>query len=203
MIRSRWKSLRDYYRNELKKIEKREGNQTEGSRCSLSGWPYMESMSFVRDQVNTRGRKRMSAQSKTSLIKCEPTENAEEVEFEDVYEDDSTTNQEEGETADTPPTPVSAVNPLECGTKRSLMPEDTHNCDTTVVKKNKLALLETTTSSAETEDSDLMFLKSLLPDIKSLPRTRRLQLRLRFQQLVCEAVEEMEATTSVSYNSGH
>jgi hypothetical protein len=45
------------------------------------------------------------------------------------------------------------------------------------------------------EDDDLLYLKSLLPYIKSLPRITRLRLRSKFQELIIQELEEMETST--------
>ncbi|KAJ4431047.1 hypothetical protein ANN_19640 [Periplaneta americana] len=51
-------------------------------------------------------------------------------------------------------------------------------------ERKRIALLET----ASEEDVDMMFLQSLLPDIKSLLRTEKLRLRMDMQKLVYETV---------------
>jgi hypothetical protein len=59
------------------------------------------------------------------------------------------------------------------------------------LEKRKLELLGK--DSEREEDEDLLFLKSLLPDIKSLPRWRKRRLRLKIHQLVIQEMEEAES----------
>jgi hypothetical protein len=52
--------------------------------------------------------------------------------------------------------------------------------------------LELQEKDLERDDEDLLFLRSLLTDIKSLPRWRKHRLRLKMDQLVIEEMEGAE-----------
>jgi hypothetical protein len=59
-----------------------------------------------------------------------------------------------------------------------------------MIEKRKLDLSERDIEG--NEDDALLFLKSLLPDIKSLLRWRERRLRLKFQEFVTNEVDEAE-----------
>lgn len=49
------------------------------------------------------------------------------------------------------------------------------------------------------DDDDMHFFHSLLPDVRSLPRSEKLMLRIEMQRLVCNAVTRHEMRMSVSH----
>jgi hypothetical protein len=80
--------------------------------------------------------------------------------------------------------------------KKRLRPEVESYEEIIALEKRKLDILDR--ECAREEDDDLLFLKSLLPHIKSLPRTRNLRLRSTFQDLLIQGLEQVENSSRLS-----
>lgn len=54
-IRKKWKSLRDVFGKELKKVpDRRSGDEAPPNYETYTTWPYFESMLFLKDQMRPR-----------------------------------------------------------------------------------------------------------------------------------------------------
>jgi hypothetical protein len=86
--------------------------------------------------------------------------------------------------------------------KKRLRPEVesliTKNEEIIALEKRKLDILDTECARAECACDLLLFLKSLLPHIKSLPRTTKLCLRSTFQDLLIQELEQVKNSSRLS-----
>lgn len=62
------------------------------------------------------------------------------------------------------------------------------------LEAKKIKLLQ----NEEKDDEDLMFLKSLLPDLKSLSRPQKIRTKIKFQEILYNEVMNIKPTTSTS-----
>jgi len=65
------------------------------------------------------------------------------------------------------------------------------------LEKKKIKLLQ----SEEKDDEDLMFLKSLLPDLKSLSRAQKMRTKIKFQEILYNEIMNNEPPTSTQHSS--
>lgn len=185
--------MRDYYRLELRKLEKQKSGSGSNHATPNSSWPHFAIMSFLKDILKSgTGCTGLSEETYPQNPQCEVT----------VYD------------ADDSQVPVIKSEPSVQSTRQSLIASNeelsapkkkrprpgTENIitkyeDVIDLEKNKPA--STDKERTAEEDDDLLYLKSLLPHIKSLPRIRRLRLRSKFQELVIQELEELESLTRV------
>lgn len=219
--KTRWKSLRDYYRIELKKLT---NSSDKGPK--KSGWIYFQSMSFLRDLIrNSKGQEtRQSDHSEESLSASEESIEAAESLL-SISANDSRIHQEnqevkndhccaeegmtDGKTeipeknygeqqpprtndipVDTTSTeykyePVCGRNPLKMRPNFDMM----HRKLLIQLENRRLELLER--SIRMEEDDDLLFLRSLLPLVKSLPESRKIRMRIKFQEILSKELEDL------------
>lgn len=183
--------MRDYYRLELRKLEKQKsGNKTDQATMT-STWPHFTVMSFLKDILKSGTR--------CSDISEETYPQKPEREI-TVYEaDDSqvTVIKSEPSVQSTRPSSSASNDELSAPKKKRLRPGTESiikkNEDIIDLEKKKPASMDK--ERVGEEDDDLLYLKSLLPHIKSLPRIRRLRLRSKFQELIIQEVEQMESST--------
>jgi hypothetical protein len=191
-VKNKWKYLRDYFQKETKKVIKPKSGATGQDILKDSSWQYYNMMLFLKDLLHS-GKSESSLHD--SLI-SEPTES----------QDTSFDYNDEGNSIRTElPCPLSmpSTSSRPCSGSSASSEKNYHsgesrkrkilsdNTDQVIlIEKRKLELLEK--DMEREEDDDLLFLKSLLPDIKSLPRWRKRRLRLKFQELVINEVEEAE-----------
>ena len=182
--------MRDYYRLELRKLQKQKsGNGTDEAKMT-SSWPHFTVMSFLKDVLKS-GRKFSDVSEETH-----PKNPGSEV---TVYE----ANDQQLTVIKYEPCVQSSRSSSSASNEESPAPKKKrHRPETeSVIKKNEEVIgLEKKPESvdkgrAAEEDDDLLYLKSLLPHIRSLPRIRRLRLRSKFQELIIQELEEMENCT--------
>lgn len=65
------------------------------------------------------------------------------------------------------------------------------------LEEKKIKLLQ----CEEKDDEDLMFLKSLLPDLKSLSRSQKMRTKIKFQEILYNEIMNNEPTKSTQYSS--
>lgn len=229
--RTRWKSLRDYYRIELKKI-----NKAGGKGFKKSGWVYFQSMSFLEDLMNNikSSMEKNSEHSEESLSASEESLEAAEsllsighkesklegggrIKSESlITEEDRLVTKvenieikwEEQKSPEENDEQVGcSVNELTAGKNEScnvgagfrnplkMRPnfDLVHRKLMIQLENRRLELLER--SARMEEDDDLLFFRSLLPLLKTLPESRRMWMRLKFQELVCNEIQEHNQNT--------
>jgi len=189
--KARWKNMRDYYRLELRKLETQKSGSGTDQATPTSSWAHFTVMSFLKDILKSgKGCTGLSEETYPQDPQCEVA----------VYEaDDSqvTVIKSEPSVQSTHPSSSASNEDLSAPKKKRPYPGTEsiirENEDVIDLEHKKPARMDR--ERAAEEDDDLLYLKSLLPHIKSLPRIRRLRLRSKFQELVIQELEEMESST--------
>jgi len=183
--------MRDYYRLELRKLQKQKSGSGTDQATPTSSWPHFTVMSFLKDILKSgTGCTGLSEETYPQNPQCEVT----------VYDaDDSQVTVIKSEPSVQTTRPSSSSSNEELSAPKKKRPRPGTEC---IIRKNEdvINLEQKNPASMDTEraaeeDDDLLYLKSLLPHIKSLPRIRRLRLRSKFQELVIQELEELENST--------
>lgn len=195
-MKSKWKNLRDYFRNECKKVgTSRSGSSADASVSS--SWPYFKQLLFLKDILRPDRRD-------SNLTQNEPVEETEEGSMDD---DNETQASEAGQDShytqnSEPPSPISVANDhssRESSISRSKRAKRCRpdfeciakkNDEIIAIEKQKLEILEREQNL--TDDDDLCFFKSLLPHMKKLPSTTKLRIRSKMQELVLTELEALD-----------
>lgn len=181
-LKMKWRGIRDYYRKELKKLEKPRSGDGADSH-STSNWPLFPLLSFLNDSMSTRPR----------------TTNLESTRSEDALEPAQETTENAGNDSITEFSPRAGPsqditqNPKSTSTERNMQRQalkkkgaDLYRQSMLELEAKKLKLLER--DLTEDEDDDLLFFKSMLKDFKSLPRERRMLLKIKFQEMLYKEI---------------
>lgn len=187
VAKKKWKGLRDYYRGEIVKASKhRSGDPTDA--VAKSSWPYFSLLAFLSGTMKTRPRESnlelpesMDEFSDTPVYEDTPATTPQSIEGVGAsQEGEGSTdviNHEKSTKENVSPRPL--VRSSAGKRKRTTGSEDFRR-QLLELEHTKLQLL----TQEEAEDDDLLFLKSLLADMKSLPRHRKMYVKLQFQQLL-------------------
>lgn len=198
-VKTKWKNLRDYYRQELRKVGKPKTGDP-GGKIYKSCWPYFSQMGFLKDILGGVNRCSNLDEEPDS----EANENTQINEETDDENNDIQSQVFDIQSAESPQTsrPTSSMSSAtntsqprqNTSRKRKLRPDLAstikRNEELIALEKKKIEILEK--DAKEEDDDDLLFLKSLLPHIKSFPVIRKLRLRSKIQDLVLKEMEEME-----------
>lgn len=185
--------MRDYYRLELRKLEKQKSGSGIDHATPTSSWPHFTVMSFLKDILKSgTGCVGLSEETYPRNPQCEVT----------VYDaDDSqiTVIKSEPSVQSNPLSSSASYEELSAPKKKRPHPgtESIIRKNENVIDLEKKKPASTERERGDQDDDDLLYLKSLLPHIKSLPRIRRLRLRSKFQELVIQELEELEGSTRV------
>ncbi|EZA58415.1 hypothetical protein X777_01372 [Ooceraea biroi] len=190
VAKSKWKHLRDNFRNELKKTYRGKcdgGNGTEHD----SKWVWFKSLFFLRDQMNSRvigcalSQNCVGMRSSPDGTQIEPQidilEGHEETQFDDVDGDScqSLLSNDDGLHQVMPPPKMNKM----IGRKRALMDAiDNDYADTD--RKRYESLQKRLALGSEDEDDTYHFLMSVRNPLRSLPLDRQMFVRLKIQELV-------------------
>ncbi|XP_071858744.1 uncharacterized protein [Bombus fervidus] len=190
VAKSKWKHLRDNFRNELKKTYR--GKCDGGANEHDSKWVWFKSLFFLRDQMNSRVIGCTLSQNCSAALRSSPEETQiepqidileghEETQFDDLDGDScqSLLSNDDGLHQVMPPPKMSKI-----GRKRSLM-EAIENNYSEVDRKRFESLQKRLRASQEEEADDTYhFLMSVRNPLKSLPLDRQMFIRLKIQELV-------------------
>ncbi|KAG8288261.1 hypothetical protein J6590_021026 [Homalodisca vitripennis] len=193
----KWKSLRDYYRKEIRKMqEERSGSSAD--TIYKSNWPYFMLLDFLRSQFKTRPTSG-NLKEKIKPNKCLDSAATEGVPMASDENFDFENSQiEESYASNQPPNDTEAT---EMRTDRDMNDDLVHpnTFKKSAIKKDsltklvqieekKLAILEEKRGSRHTiiekPDEDLQFFESLLPHIKHINGVDKLRFRNEVQNLV-------------------
>lgn len=185
--------MRDYYRLELRKLEKQKSGSGTDQATPTSSWPHFAVMSFLKDILKSgTGCTGLSEETYPQNPQCEVT-------VHDADDSQVTVIKSEPSVQSTRPSLCASTEELSAPKKKRPHPGTEsiirRNEDLIDLGKKKPANMDR--EKAAEDDDDLLYLKSLLPHIKSLPRIRRLRLRSKFQELVIQELEELESSTRV------
>ncbi|CAL7942849.1 unnamed protein product [Xylocopa violacea] len=189
VAKSKWKHLRDNFRNELKKTYR--GKCDGGTNEHDSKWVWFKSLFFLRDQMNSRVIGCTLSQNCSAALRSSPDgtqiepqidilEGHEETPFDDLDGDScqSLLSNDDGLHQVMPPPKISKI-----GRKRSLM--DAMDSNYSEVDRKRFESLQKRLSiSQEEEDDTYHFLMSVRNPLKSLPLDRQMFVRLKIQELV-------------------
>lgn len=192
VAKSKWKHLRDNFRNELKKTYrgKCDGSLGGGGEHD-SKWVWFRSLFFLRDQMNSRvigcalNQNCAALRSSPDGTQIEPQidilEGHEETQFDDLDGDScqSLLSNDDGLHHVMPPPKM--LNKI--GRKRTLM-EAMDNDYPEMDRKRYDALQKRLVLGQEEEDDTYHFLMSVRNPLRSLPLDRQMFVRLKIQELV-------------------
>ncbi|KAI4498901.1 hypothetical protein M0802_006076 [Mischocyttarus mexicanus] len=191
VAKSKWKHLRDNFRNELKKTyrEKCDGSLGGGSEHD-SKWVWFRSLFFLRDQMNSRvigcalNQNCVALRSSPDGTQIEPQidilEGHEETQFDDLDGDScqSLLSNDDGLHHAMPPPKMNKI-----GRKRILM-EAMDNDYPEMDRKRYDVLQKRLILNQEEEDDTYHFLMSVRNPLRSLPLDRQMFVRLKIQEIV-------------------
>ncbi|XP_015179233.1 PREDICTED: putative uncharacterized protein DDB_G0282133 [Polistes dominula] len=191
VAKSKWKHLRDNFRNELKKTYrgKCDGSLSGGNEHD-SKWVWFRSLFFLREQMNSRVIGCALNQNCTALrsspdgTQIEPQidilEGHEETQFDDLDGDScqSLLSNDDGLHHVMPPPKMNKI-----GRKRILM-EAMDNDYSEMDRKRYEVLQKRLILNQEEEDDTYHFLMSVKNPLKSLPLDRQMFVRLKIQEIV-------------------
>ncbi|KAI4488220.1 hypothetical protein M0804_005068 [Polistes exclamans] len=191
VAKSKWKHLRDNFRNELKKTYrgKCDGSLGGGSEHD-SKWVWFRSLFFLRDQMNSRvigcalNQNCAALRSSPDGTQIEPQidilEGHEETQFDDLDGDScqSLLSNDDGLHHVMPPPKMNKI-----GRKRILM-EAMDNDYPEMDRKRYDVLQKRLILNQEEEDDTYHFLMSVKNPLKSLPLDRQMFVRLKIQEIV-------------------
>lgn len=194
MAKSKWKHLRDNFRNELKKTYRGKCDGGGGTEHD-SKWVWFKSLFFLRDQMNSRvigcalsqncvGQ--IGMRSSPDGTQIEPQidilEGHEETQFDDLDGDScqSLLSNDDGLHQVMPPPKMSKI----IGRKRTLMDAIDNDYGVEVDRKRYESLQKRLAMGSEDEDDTYHFLMSVRNPLRSLPLDRQMFVRLKIQELV-------------------
>lgn len=177
-VKRKWKYLRDYFVKERKKVIAAKSAENVEDICS---WPYYNLLHFLNDVVLSDTSDTKAAPDIQETVKSEIT---------DIDIEQSTLFIK----LNTQSSDHSCRNSNNTIKKRSVALEDISSQLELI--NAKIAKFENLNENSL--DEDLMFFKSLLADIKLLPKQRKRRLKLKIQELVVREVEASEEAASIT-----
>ncbi|CAI6362082.1 unnamed protein product [Macrosiphum euphorbiae] len=196
-LKSKWKNIRDYYRAELKKVSS--GRSGAGAdEVTSSTWPLFPCLNYLKDTMETRPRTTnlTNLKSASNSVENAPQDtsgdfshlNVDENSEEEICEDDNDIIQSTGSIVREKPMYTSKIS------KKSKTSMTKFRQELLNLEAKKIKLLQ----NEEKDDEDLMFLKSLLPDLKSLSRPQKIRTKIKFQEILYNEVMNIKPATSTS-----
>ncbi|XP_011060360.1 PREDICTED: LOW QUALITY PROTEIN: uncharacterized protein LOC105149557 [Acromyrmex echinatior] len=194
VAKSKWKHLRDNFRNELKKTYRGKCDGIGGTEHD-SKWVWFKSLFFLRDQMNSRVIGCALSQNCVSAVgmrsspdgtQIEPQidilEGHEETQFDDLDGDScqSLLSNDDGLHQVMPPPKMNKI----ISRKRALMDAIENDYGVEVDRKRYESLQKRLAIGPEDEDDTYHFLMSVRNPLRSLPLDRQMFVRLKIQELV-------------------
>lgn len=226
VVKKKWQSLRDVFRREYNKfIERRSGD--EAPLENASAWPHFKAMLFLKDTIEHRRLHGNISPSKNVTSRTADFELETSVESGTSQESElasdtsyasSTSNSlllvegspqqstHDSQSTHCPQPSVSMPRTMEAPpnpSTRNISNKRKRRADASddpfLAKEiEKLKLLAS--SASLKEDSDYMFLMSLLPYLKNVPIHRKLAVRHKLQQVFLDEEQRPVSATVLSYN---
>ena len=197
-VRNRWKSLRDGFRKELKKVPKGKSGEAGSAFSDYSTWPHFRRMYFLKDQFTSRPSSGDQPRKQNKILRDDQTEtrdgelgSSQFSELDGAPVDilgvkietfDSLNSHEQQATSDIEPYIIKH------GIKRSL-PSDV---DMRPADPERPNLKISEDEYKTTKDEDTSFFESLIPHIKRLSPARKMLLRMKIQELIYNFVYNQE-----------
>ncbi|XP_033331507.2 uncharacterized protein LOC117223361 [Megalopta genalis] len=206
VAKSKWKHLRDNFRNELKKTYR--GKCEGGGIEHDSKWVWFKSLFFLRDQMNSRVIGCALSQKCSAILRCSPEgtqiepqidilEGHEETQFDDLDGDScqSLLSNDDGLHHVMPPPKHNKI-----GRKRSLVNVlDNDYCE---IDRERYESLQKRLGVSQEEELDdtYHFLMSVRNPLKSLPLDRQMFVRLKIQELVYNEINSQNLQNRTMYD---
>ncbi|XP_076662358.1 uncharacterized protein LOC143365762 [Halictus rubicundus] len=208
VAKSKWKHLRDNFRNELKKTYR--GKCEGGGVEHDSKWVWFKSLFFLRDQMNSRVIGCALSQNCSAVLRSSPEgtqiepqidilEGHEETRFDDLDGDScqSLLSNDDGLHHVMPPPKLNKI-----GRKRSLMDAiDNDYCEVDRKRYEHLQKRLAVSQQEEEFDDTYHFLMSVRNPLKSLPLDRQMFVRLKIQELVYNEINSQNQQNRTIYES--
>ncbi|XP_076299162.1 uncharacterized protein LOC143218077 [Lasioglossum baleicum] len=178
IVKTKWQRLRDSYRRELSRNNQPTGSQSQG----VSTWQYFNQMNFLEDTYGSR-----AMVGNIPDTRRDSGNDAVETEMDET----------EGEVDDRSSNDISSLH------KRSRLAKDV--CAELIdIKKGKLAHLQLLHQQGQhknnkEDDEDYIFVLSLLPYARAIPKKKKLQARVRLTQAFMNEVGG-EVDDNVNYD---
>ncbi|XP_018313789.1 uncharacterized protein, partial [Mycetomoellerius zeteki] len=193
VAKSKWKHLRDNFRNELKKTYRGKCDGIGGTEHD-SKWVWFKSLFFLRDQMNSRvigcalsqnciGTVGMRSSPDGTQIEpqIDILEGHEETQFDDLDGDScQSLLSDDGLHQVMPPPKMNKI----ISRKRALMDAIENDYGVEVDRKRYESLQKRLAIGPEDEDDTYHFLMSVRNPLRSLPLDRQMFVRLKIQELV-------------------
>ncbi|XP_029168067.1 uncharacterized protein LOC114938334 [Nylanderia fulva] len=212
VAKSKWKHLRDNFRNELKKTYRGKCDGVGGTEHD-SKWVWFKSLFFLRDQMNSRvigcalsqncvGQ--IGLRSSPDGTQIEPQidilEGHEETQFDDLDGDScqSLLSNDDGLHQVMPPPKMSKI----LGRKRTLMDAIDNDYGIEVDRKRYESLQKRLAMGSEDEDDTYHFLMSVRNPLRSLPLDRQMFVRLKIQELVYNEINSQNQQQQQQQQTG-
>lgn len=177
LVRSKWKTLRDTFRKELKKMPMKRSGDGASETVWKSSWAHFESLYFLKDQFTARKSTGNLPEIGTDIVIEDTFETyAENLENNNIDDTSSASNEQQNTSQ---PNTSSASTPVIRGRKRKSENDDI-GAALINLEKNKIRILEKETKN----DEDELFFQSLLPHLRPLPPHQKMLLRIKIQELV-------------------
>lgn len=194
-LKTKWKNIRDYYRAELKKVSSRRSGAG-ADEVTTSTWPLFPCLNYLKNTMQTRPRTTNLNQSVSNSVENASQDtsvdfsqfNVDENSGEYICEDDTEIIRSTGNNEIEKPMHTTQI-AKKCRTSISNFRQELLS-----LEAKKIKLLQ----NEEKDDEDLMFLKSLLPDLKSLSRPQKIRTKIKFQEILYKEVMGIKPTTYTS-----
>ena len=184
-VQASWNTLIDIYHHELKKLETSNGNE-----LKKSNWVHFNSMLFLQEMINSKMCFRRERQLK---LEEECQNNPEEVltTENDISDNDDISSLINLINLDVNPIMMPKNSrPYKTNNRKMKNYSDLYTNSMRRIENKKIDVAEK--NSQPEEDDDLLFLKSLLPQIKLLSLTKKLEIRLKFQDILYKEMVDFE-----------
>ncbi|KAL0109045.1 hypothetical protein PUN28_014263 [Cardiocondyla obscurior] len=206
VAKSKWKHLRDNFRNELKKTYRGKCDGIGGTEHD-SKWVWFKSLFFLRDQMNSRVIGCALSQNCVDAVgmrsspdgtQIEPQidilEGHEETQFDELDGDScqSLLSNDDGLHQVMPPPKMNKM----ISRKRALMDAIDNDYTVEVDRKRYESLQKRLAIGPEDEDDTYHFLMSVRNPLRSLPLDRQMFVRLKIQELVYNEINSQNQQTA-------
>lgn len=201
-MKAKWKNMRDYYRAELKKHPS--GKSGAGAEdVSNSTWPLFKCLSYLRNTMQTRTRStniisnfnsseeaNIESNSSHAYDVCQTQDN------DNFTEDSSNIIDADLDNTDSDVSPAGGLKKVKYEVPHRQTAVNNFRRELLyIMKAKKLKLLE----NEEKEDEDLLFLISLLPDLKKISQTQKIRTKIKFQEILLnETLNLLQSTPATN-----
>lgn len=194
--------MRDYYRAELRKHPF--GKSGAGAEdVSNSTWPLFKCLSYLRNTMQTRTRFTNIKSNFNSSEEADIESNSSNAyvcqDQDNDYFNQDNSNIDDGDLADNTDSlqdlPASGLKKRNYDVMHRQTAANNFRRELLNMEAKKIKLLE----NEEKEDEDLLFLKSLLPDLKKLSQTQKMRTKIKFQEILLqETLNLLQSTPTTS-----